>query len=116
RSQCRRLGLLGCGGDNLGSRLWRRPRPRLKQPRGTDGCGERHNDAGQQQRPPTGHADCLNGRTLPRIIAAVYPPVSASVNRSSGEIRLARTKWIAVVLEHDPEVETRLSEKLMRKQ
>ena len=61
RRQCRRLGFLGSRADSLRRRLHHRPRPHLVQPCGTDGCCERHNDAGQQQRPPTGHADRLNG-------------------------------------------------------
>ena len=61
RRQCRRLGFLGSRADSLRRRLHHRSRPRLVQPRGTRDCCERHNDAGQQQRPPTGHADRLNG-------------------------------------------------------
>jgi hypothetical protein len=59
--QCRRLGFLGSRADSLRRRLHRRSRPRFVQPRGTRDCCERHNNAGQQQRPPAGHANRLNG-------------------------------------------------------
>src|SRR5467141_3340433 len=92
----------GSRADSLRGRLHRRPRPHLVQPRGTRDCCERHNDAGQQQRPPAGHADRLNGASsmycyLLSLVAAVYPSVSGAVNRGGGETDLRALQTCALM-------------------
>jgi hypothetical protein len=49
--------------------------PRLVQPSNSAGCCKRYNDAGQQQRPPAGHADRLNGGSSHFYYKGLYPSI-----------------------------------------
>ncbi len=101
RRQCRQLRFLGPRIDSLRRRLHRRPQPDLVQPRCARGCCERDDDAGQQQGPPTGHADRLNG--APSIYSCGYSIPRFPRRSTNAEVKqTCPHAWLAAAREPHP--------------